>query len=532
MRERKVTAGVDANPSGFNRGMAEAAAALDRFKAKADSIGKSAPAGMRKLNSSIQAIAPTLQRVGAVATMVGGAITAAFTAATVEAGKYADEISDFAMTFGESTADVRALNDALGKADVGLQQFGNAAIGVVDRLQQAREGNEEAAAAVAKLGLSLNDLDGKSAIDVMGQVGEALKRVQDQQERINLAKALGLSGRTLKAAIMAAGSGVAAQKQDATFITDEQFQKLQEVSDALDELGVKAGNTWKKAFAEAAPMIISLLGHLNGLLDWIARFVDANPKLAGGIGMAVAAFGAFLSAVGPVLIAIAPLVQIMTTLSGVGGIGGLVSGLTKAIPLLGSVGPALAGIAPHAAVAAAAIGATILVWRDLKVAIEAATAAWDAYKTRQGTEEMLREAGVSAKDAKRMARDDQAVDTSKMKRRGIREKIINEQRAAAGLPALAAGGIVRKPTVAMIGEAGPEAVMPLGKFNDILRMLSQIAGGMGMNLAGAAAGGGGMRGGPVINVQANGVDSQRLRDDVLKMARQWGGEVTTRYGAP
>ena len=31
------------------------------------------------------------------------------------------------------------------------------------------------------------------------------------------------------------------------------------------------------------------------------------------------------------------------------------------------------------------------------------------------------------------------------------------------IPSLAAGGIVRSPTLAMIGEAGPEAVVPLGR---------------------------------------------------------------------
>jgi hypothetical protein len=31
------------------------------------------------------------------------------------------------------------------------------------------------------------------------------------------------------------------------------------------------------------------------------------------------------------------------------------------------------------------------------------------------------------------------------------------------IPSLAAGGIVRSPTLAMLGEAGPEAVVPLGR---------------------------------------------------------------------
>ena len=37
----------------------------------------------------------------------------------------------------------------------------------------------------------------------------------------------------------------------------------------------------------------------------------------------------------------------------------------------------------------------------------------------------------------------------------------------AGIPKLATGGIVTEPTIAMIGEAGPEAVVPLDGSNNI-----------------------------------------------------------------
>ena len=40
---------------------------------------------------------------------------------------------------------------------------------------------------------------------------------------------------------------------------------------------------------------------------------------------------------------------------------------------------------------------------------------------------------------------------------------INEARDALGIPQLARGGIVKRPTLAMIGEAGPEAVVPLSR---------------------------------------------------------------------
>ena len=54
------------------------------------------------------------------------------------------------------------------------------------------------------------------------------------------------------------------------------------------------------------------------------------------------------------------------------------------------------------------------------------------------------------------------------------------------IPLLAAGGIVNSPTMAIVGEAGPEAVIPLSQLNG--------AGGLG----------GGAAGQTVINVNING----------------------------
>jgi hypothetical protein len=45
-----------------------------------------------------------------------------------------------------------------------------------------------------------------------------------------------------------------------------------------------------------------------------------------------------------------------------------------------------------------------------------------------------------------------------------------------GIPKLASGGIVSKPTIAMIGEAGPEAVVPLGKGGMGVTIINYIQG--------------------------------------------------------
>jgi hypothetical protein len=66
------------------------------------------------------------------------------------------------------------------------------------------------------------------------------------------------------------------------------------------------------------------------------------------------------------------------------------------------------------------------------------------------------------------------------------------------IPMLAQGGIVTGPTLAMIGEAGPEAVVPLDRYRD------------------------GMGGGNNITINVNGGDPNAVVDALVKYSRQNG----------
>jgi len=68
------------------------------------------------------------------------------------------------------------------------------------------------------------------------------------------------------------------------------------------------------------------------------------------------------------------------------------------------------------------------------------------------------------------------------------------------IPMLAAGGIVNSPTLAMIGEAGPEAVIPLDRMGDF--------------------GGGGS-----VTIHVNGGDPQATVDAITRWYRQNGSNV-------
>jgi hypothetical protein len=56
------------------------------------------------------------------------------------------------------------------------------------------------------------------------------------------------------------------------------------------------------------------------------------------------------------------------------------------------------------------------------------------------------------------------------------------------MPMMAAGGIVTRPTIAMIGEAGPEAVVPLSGRNSGMGNTYNINVNAGMGTSGAQVG--------------------------------------------
>ncbi len=87
--------------------------------------------------------------------------------------------------------------------------------------------------------------------------------------------------------------------------------------------------------------------------------------------------------------------------------------------------------------------------------------------------------------------------------------------ALSSVPAMASGGIVSRPTLALVGEAGPEAVIPLSNARSMLR---------DTGLGGADSAGGGMGGAsvvfaPVVQVSGSGGDAEEIAAPLIQMVR-------------
>lgn len=73
---------------------------------------------------------------------------------------------------------------------------------------------------------------------------------------------------------------------------------------------------------------------------------------------------------------------------------------------------------------------------------------------------------------------------------------------AAGVPAFAAGGVVRSPQLALVGEAGPEVIVPTsrpGRARSLLQLAGDMVGGSGGGRAAGAGGGVSIHFSPTIN---------------------------------
>ena len=93
------------------------------------------------------------------------------------------------------------------------------------------------------------------------------------------------------------------------------------------------------------------------------------------------------------------------------------------------------------------------------------------------------------------------------------------------LPRLARGGIVDSPTVAMIGEAGKEVVMPL-ENTGFLQTMGRIVGGAVVNaLGGGLPQSGGFSGSGDIVIQIGGHEFGRVAIQEINREQERAGQV-------
>lgn len=218
----------------------------------------------------------------------------------------------------------------------------------------------------------------------------------------------------------------------------------------------------------------------QGLADLIGRvgeFLAAHPNLVAsllGIALVAKPLSGVFSVVAAGLGAVSSVVQL-----GIGLWGKLAGGAAAAGEATAAAGAATTAAAGETAAAATAtgtalagVGATVATVagiivasvaaiyygiKDLVAIIQTLQALGQKRATDRGTRSMMAESGISAADQKAVMKD-QLSPLEAIRR----AKAAGTYRSP--VRAMAAGGVVTRPTLALVGEAGPEAVVPLRRF--------------------------------------------------------------------
>jgi hypothetical protein len=253
---------------------------------------------------------------------------------------------------------------------------------------------------------------------------------------------------------------------------------------------------WNKTMEDAGttilPIIDGLIQKIGGLVAWVDAFIEAHPKLAQAILVGIAVFGGLLLVLGSVMLIVAPLLIAFGTMGGI-------------------VAVAVMGIIAGIAILATLVTLVASNWKTMKS---------DAEEFWNGLVTLITNVVNNIEGIVKgfLTNIQTAFNTV--------TSLINSIRSAAGsvgsvvsggmssmlsmVPHFATGGIVNGPTMALVGEAGPEAIIPLSAF----------AG--GSSLRGAGGSGGNI----VININGgNYLDSNGATMIANAIAKQVGRQL-------
>lgn len=212
------------------------------------------------------------------------AILASVIAIGVAFANSGDEIAKATERFGISAATYQYWNNIFSKTtgnDFGYVQSLQA---ITTLMGQAAKGSSKAATALALIGLTLEDLQGKGPQEVLELILSRLQGISDEEERLAVATALlGNSGSDMAMVSELTAEQIAmlnAEMERAGLITDEEAQKAAALNDAFDNLK----NEFKAATVQLGTALIPALKALMSLALALTPIITAIAKVMTAIG--------------------------------------------------------------------------------------------------------------------------------------------------------------------------------------------------------------------------------------------------------
>ena len=467
---------------------------LKNFEGQLRQVGN---ANLKALSEQFKDVGGKIEGVGRSLTGVSTAaagVVAGLGAAAYKAGQAADDLNTLSKVTGIGTDELQKYGYAADLVDVSVESIAKSNKKLTKNAYAAANGSKSQAEAFKAIGVSVTDANGnlRDSEDIFQDVITNLGKMTNETERDALAQQLmGKSAAELNPLIEDGGKTYkmvadTLKKYDLDYVDQETLDKANQFNDQLDTMKL-IGTV---AFANISSQLAGYLAPaLEKVVDLVGRFANWLSQLDPAVLTVIGTIAGFVAILAPLLIGIG---KVAMGISSIINLVNLVGGATTALSLGPMVG-IVAGIAAVIAIgvllyknwdkikaAAKALGdkiksvwtsiksATVNTWNTIRDAITRPfTSAYDKIKniikTIKGWFPI--KLGKIFKGIKLPHFD---VEWSYVKAFGRK---INFP-SGFDISWYKNGGIFDSPTIAGIGEAGPEAVVPLDKFWDKLDNMS------------------------------------------------------------
>lgn len=280
--------GIFANlKESFAEGKGEAVGLGDAIGGAADKLGIQLPEGASKALNSLNGIsAGTAAAVGGFAAIAAAIVKAEkkLMDITKESASAAKEIKTLASVTGQSAEEVQELQYAGDMIGVSYDRIRDSLKEVTNKMQEAKDGSADTAAAFESLGVNIYNADGslRDANDVFNDTIDALGNVQNRTERDALAMDLmSESAQELNPLIEQGSQALkdyAAEAHEMGYVLDDEAVAALTATDTAQQKLLKTQEAvTKQISAEYAPYMTEALGDTADFIQKIGKaFVESG----------------------------------------------------------------------------------------------------------------------------------------------------------------------------------------------------------------------------------------------------------------